>query len=175
MRNDKFYLSFNPDEPGGGGGSARVTISAEEHKTLLESSAKLEAAQQEKQKAEEELGSKIKLLEEEKESLKKEKETAESSLAGLELTVKNEYLERLSEDHRKIAALIPSIEGLAKYVKLNEAKLPAGTDNTRPGTGSRDIPGAKWDDLSYDEKEDLRVKRPSLWKKLYKEKFGTKP
>lgn len=174
MRKEQFYISFNPDEPGGGG-SAQVTISAEEHKALLDNSAKLDAAVQEKKKTEEELSSKIKLLEEEKESLKKEKDTAENNLAGLELTVKNEYLERLSEDHRIIAALIPSIEGLAKYVKLNEAKLPAGADTTRPGSGGRDMPGAKWDDLSYDEKEDLRVKRPALWKKLYREKFGTKP
>lgn len=175
MKKEQFYISFNPDEPGGGGGSAEVTISAEEHRALLDNTAKLEAAVEERKKAEEELSAKIKLLEEEKESLKKGKETAENNLAGLELTVKNEYLDRLSEDHRKIAALIPSIEGLAKYVKLNEAKLPAATDTTRPGSGGRDIPGAKWDDLSYDEKEDLRVKRPALWKKLYKEKFGTKP
>lgn len=175
MRMEQFHISFNPDEPGGGGGSAQVTISAEEHKTLLDNSAKLNAAVQEKKMAEEELSAKVKLLEEENETLKKGKETAESSLAGLELTVKNEYLERLSEDHRKIAALIPSIEGLAKYVKLNEAKPPAGADTTRPGSGGRDMPGAKWDDLGYDEKEDLRVKRPALWKKLYREKFGTKP
>lgn len=30
----------------------------------------------------------------------------------------------------------------------------------------------KWDSLSYNEKEDLRKKRPELWKKLYREKFG---
>lgn len=33
----------------------------------------------------------------------------------------------------------------------------------------------KWDELSYDEKENLRVKRPALWKKLYREKYGTNP
>ena len=177
MRKEQFYISFNADEPGeGGGGSAAViTISLEEHKALLESSNRLKEAETEKQRADEEMRSKIKQLEEDKEILKKEKETAENSLADLETSVKNEYLEKLNEDHRKIAALIPSLEGLAKYVKLNEAKLPAATDTARPGTGSRDSPGAKWDDLSYDEKEDLRVKRPALWKKLYKEKFGTRP
>lgn len=29
-----------------------------------------------------------------------------------------------------------------------------------------------WDNLSYNEKEELRKKRPETWCKLYKEKFG---
>jgi NTP pyrophosphatase (non-canonical NTP hydrolase) len=30
----------------------------------------------------------------------------------------------------------------------------------------------KWDNLTYLEKEDLRLKRPELWRTLYREKFG---
>jgi NTP pyrophosphatase (non-canonical NTP hydrolase) len=29
-----------------------------------------------------------------------------------------------------------------------------------------------WDQLSYNEKEELRKKRPETWRKLYNEKFG---
>ena len=70
-----------------------------------------------------------------------------------------------------IAELIPTIEGLREYVTLNVAKPPAGSDSARPGSGGAELT-AKWDELSYNEKEDLRKKRPELWKKLYREKFG---
>ena len=33
-------------------------------------------------------------------------------------------------------------------------------------------PNSKWDDLNYNEKEALRKKRPEVWRKLYREKFG---
>lgn len=30
----------------------------------------------------------------------------------------------------------------------------------------------QWDDLSNNEKEDLRKKNPELWRKLYRQKYG---
>lgn len=38
--------------------------------------------------------------------------------------------------------------------------------------GDNQVKEPVWDDLTYDEKEALRKKRPELWRKLYKEKFG---
>jgi hypothetical protein len=175
IQNKGFYISFNLDQDTGSGGAKQVTLSGEEHTKLVERSAKLDEITAEKSKLNEEHNKKVKQLEENIQLLTGEKEKAVKDFGELMQKVKTEYLEKLSDEHKKIAELIPTIEGIAEYVKLNEKKQPAGTDTARPGAGSRDLSGTKWDDLNYEEKEDLRSKRPSLWKKLYREKFGSNP
>ena len=43
--------------------------------------------------------------------------------------------------------------------------------NNNPANYNFNFTG-KWDELTYNEKEELRKRRPELWKKLYREKFG---
>lgn len=108
-------------------------------------------------------------------TLRTEKESISKRYNELETGIKQQYYEQLSDEHKKIAQLIPSVEGLAEYVKLNTQKPPAGSDSARPGAGYSEANTAKWDELNYNEKEELRKKRPELWRKLYREKFGSNP
>lgn len=183
----------NPTGAGGGsgsnGGDQTVTISKSEHIKLTERVSFLEAeskkAFKERDDAKSELKTrledetnktqKITELEQALSKLETEKDTYKASFEGLEGSVRKSYLEQLSDEHKNIAGLIPTVEGLAEYVKLNRAGAPAGTDSGKPGSGHKDYTSAKWDDLNHEEKEEVRTKRPDLWRKLYKDKFGSEP
>ena len=166
-------ILFNPDDGStGGGGSSppeeKVTLTKAEHEKLLKNSNDFFRLKNANVKTE----NRIKELEGSVKSLTDEKENVIQKFTALEQGVKQQYYEQLSDEHKKIAELIPTIEGLRDYVSLNAAKPPAGSDSARPGSGGGAELTAKWDELSYNEKEDLRKKRPELWKKLYREKFG---
>jgi hypothetical protein len=165
VKRKEFYISFSDEGSGGGsaGDNESVTLKKCEL-TKIESEA---AKSIELLKQSEEKGKKITELEQALNNLEAQKEEYRTRFEGLESSVKAEYIERLPEEHKTVAKLIPTIEGLAEYVKLNSRK-PAGN------TG-KEFPNSKWDDLSYNEKEDIRKKRPELWRKIYKEKFGHNP
>ncbi len=157
-------------EPEGGAGSNKeeeITVAKSEYLKLVKNSDELKTQQ------EEEVGKakKIEQLEKEIAELILERDESKKKYGELEKNIRNEYYENLSDEHRKIAELIPGIEGLRQYVKLNISKPPAGSDSARPGAGTIDS-SAKWDELTYNEKEELRKKRPEMWRKLYREKFG---
>lgn len=164
-------ILFNPDDGSTGGGSStadeKVTLTKAEHEKLVKDSNEFIRLKNANVKTE----SRIKELEGSVKTLADEKENIKQKFTALEQGVKQQYYEQLSDEHKKIAELIPTIEGLRDYVSLNAAKPPAGSDSARPGSGGAELT-AKWDELSYNEKEDLRKKRPELWKKLYREKFG---
>lgn len=165
-------ISFNSgDGSQGGGGSTPeedITITKAEHEKLVKTSNEYLKIKETSAKTE----GRIKELEGSVNALTGEKEELAQRFADLEGNVKQQFYEQLPEEHKKIAELIPTIEGLKEYVKLNAAKPPAGSDSNRPGTGTGDNFNSKWDELSYNEKEELRKKRPELWRKLYREKFG---
>jgi hypothetical protein len=162
---------FNSDDASSGGGGSpaeeKVTLTKAEHEKLVKNSNEFFRLKNANVKTE----NRIKELEGSVKSLTDEKESVTQKFTALEQGVKQQYYEQLSDEHKKIAELIPTIEGLRDYVSLNAAKPPAGSDSARPGSGGGELT-AKWDELSYNEKEDLRKKRPELWKKLYREKFG---
>lgn len=165
-------ILFNPDDGStAGGGSSppeeKVTLTKAEHEKLVKNSNEFFRLKNANVKTE----NRIKELEGTVKSLTDEKESVTQKFTALEQGVKQQYYEQLTDEHKKIAELIPTIEGLRDYVNLNAVKPLAGSDSARPGTGGAELT-AKWDELSYNEKEDLRKKRPELWKKLYREKFG---
>ena len=165
-------ILFNTDGSSSGAGSSAgeesVTLTKAEHEKLKNDSDELVKLKEKGSSTETE---KIKELEISVNTLRTEKESISKRYNELETGIKQQYYEQLSDEHKKIAELIPTIEGLRDYVTLNAAKPPAGSDSARPGSGGAELT-AKWDELSYNEKEDLRKKRPELWKKLYREKFG---
>ncbi len=119
---------------------------------------------------------KIKELEQTVETLSGKLTDTETKLTELDKTARKVYLDQLSDEHKKIAKLIPTVEGLAEYAKLNATTPAAGQDAGRSGgTSAVDYSNMKWDDLSFDQKEEMRTKQPELWKKAYKEKYGTNP
>lgn len=167
-------IQFNSEDgSSGGGGSSpadekeKVSLTKAEHEKLVKNSNEYFKLKNASVKTE----SRIKELEGSVKSLTDEKESITQKFTALEQGVKQQYYEQLTDEHKKIAELIPTMEGLRDYVSLNAAKPPAGSDSARPGSGGAEL-SAKWDELSYNEKEDLRKKRPELWKKLYREKFG---
>jgi len=163
--------SHGGDGSQGGGGSPaeeNITITKAEHEKLVKTSNEYLKIKETSAKTE----GRIKELEGSVSALTGEKEEIAQKFTALEENVKQQFYEQLPDEHKKIAELIPTIEGLKEYVKLNAAKPPAGSDSARPGPGTGDNFSSKWDELSYNEKEDLRKKRPELWRKLYREKFG---
>lgn len=167
-------ILFNSDDASSSGGGStpaddkeKVTLTKAEHEKLVKNSNEFFKLKNANVKTE----NRIKELEGSVRSLADEKESITEKFTALEQGVKQQYYEQLPDEHKKIAELIPTIEGLRDYVTLNAAKPPAGSDSARPGSGGAELT-AKWDELSYNEKEDLRKKRPELWKKLYREKFG---
>lgn len=169
-------ILFNTDGSSSGAGSSAgeesVTLTKAEHEKLKNDSAELVKLKEKGSSTETE---KIKELEISVNTLRTEKESISKRYNELETGIKQQYYEQLSDEHKKIAQLIPSVEGLAEYVKLNTQKPPAGSDSARPGAGYSEANTAKWDELNYNEKEELRKKRPELWRKLYREKFGSNP
>lgn len=169
-------ILFNTDGSSSGGGSSAgeesVTLTKAEHEKLKNDSDELVKLKEKGSSTETE---KIKELEISVNTLRTEKESISKRYNELETGIKQQYYEQLSDEHKKIAQLIPSVEGLAEYVKLNTQKPPAGSDSARPGAGYSEANTAKWDELNYNEKEELRKKRPELWRKLYREKFGSNP
>lgn len=100
----------------------------------------------------------------------------ENKYSELDKTVRKNYLEQLSDEHKKVAKHITSIEGLVEYVKLNAVPPPAGQDAGKAGgAGVKDHSNSKWDDLTFSEKEELKEKQPEVWKRLYREKYGFNP
>jgi hypothetical protein len=199
MQIKPIFILFNADGSGGSasgagggqntGGDQTVTLAKSEHiklterVTFLESESKKAFKERDdtktelKTKIDEEATKTQKITELEQALSKLETEKAEykAGFEGLEGSVRKSYLEQLSDEHKGVAKLIPTIEGLAEYVKLNRAGTPAGTDSGKPGSGHRDFTSSKWDDLNHEEKEEVRTKRPDIWRKLYKDKFGTEP
>ena len=176
MKINKIEILFNLDDSSTGGGSSQnqetVTLTKAEHEKLVSQSNELVKLKESGPAA----GSaRIKELEISVNSLQSEKESITKRYNELETGIKQQYYEQLSDEHKKVAQLIPTVEGLAEYVKLNTQKAPTGSDSARPGAGFSDSFNSKWDELSYNEKEDLRKKRPELWRKLYREKFGSNP
>ncbi|MEO8514514.1 MAG: hypothetical protein ABI543_13215, partial [Ignavibacteria bacterium] len=153
-------------------GEETVTLNKSEHEKLLNESAELVKF---KENNSTETPARIKELEISVNSLHSEKESITKKYNELESGIKQQYYEQLSDEHRKIALLIPTVDGLREYVKLNSQKAPAGSDSARPGAGFSDSINSKWDELNYNEKEELRKKRPEHWRKLYREKFGSNP
>lgn len=185
MKFRQYYILFSVNGEGGsgagsGGGSSgndggkTVTLTQAEHERLtcrikeLEKNAGASGSDEESKR-------KISELEQSITTLKSERDEYRQKHEKLETGVRNSYLENLTDEHKNIAKLIPTIEGLAGYVKLNSMPPPAGSDSGKPGAVYKDYSAVNWDDLSYSEKEEMRVKRPGEWKRLYKEKFGVKP
>lgn len=179
MKIKTIEILFNSDggSPGGGnsGSEGTITLSKAEHENLVNESAELTKLKENKNSSSNENTVKIKELESSVNSLKLEKESITKKYNELETGIKQQYYEQLSDEHKKIAQLIPTVEGIAEYVKLNTQKAPAGSDSARPGAGFSDNFNSKWDELNYNEKEELRRKRPEQWRKLYREKFGSNP
>ncbi len=176
IKEKKMKILFNTDAGTGAGGSSgteeTITLPKAEHEKLVNESGELGKMKESSNKSQKENSAKISELENSLKTLKSENESISQKYNELEGGIKQQYYEQLSEEHKKIAQLIPTVEGIAEYVKLNTQKPPAGSDSARPGAGTSDNFNAKWDELSYTEKEDLRKKRPALWRKLYREKFG---
>lgn len=94
---------------------------------------------------------------------------------ALEDSVRKSYIDQLPEEHKGIANLIPTVEGLAEYVKVNAAGPKAGQDAGKPGGGTVDTTNKKWKDLSQKDLDTLYSTKPEEWRKLYKEHYGTNP
>jgi hypothetical protein len=175
MKIKTIEILFNSDGGTTGGGTDEtITITKAEHEKFVNESAELVKLKENKNNSAENQA-RIKELEISVNSLQSEKESITKKYNELEGGIKQQYYDQLSDEHKKIAQLIPTVEGLAEYVKLNAQKTPAGSDSTRPGAGISDYFNSKWDELNYNEKEELRKKRPELWRKLYREKFGSNP
>jgi hypothetical protein len=176
MRTKPFMIQFNADDPagsagGGGGDEEKISVSKAEFGQLKAEASKTAEITE----ASERQSKKILELEQALTNLETQRNEYKTRLEGLDSSVRKTYLDQLTGDHQKIAKLIPTLEGLTDYVKLNTKTPPAGTDSGKPGAGYKDYTGTKWDDLKYDEKEEIRTKRPDLWRRLYKEKFGQEP
>lgn len=176
MKIKTIEILFTSDGSSNGGGSSAsdetVTLTKAEHEKLVNESAELIKLKESTVSVN---STRIKELEISVNSLQSEKESITKKYNELESGIKQQYYEQLSDEHKKIAQLIPTVEGIAEYVKLNSQKAPAGSDSARPGAGYSDSFNSKWDELNYNEKEELRRKRPEQWRKLYREKFGTSP
>lgn len=103
------------------------------------------------------------------------KEAEEQKRIALETSVKDSYLKQLPENHRGIASLIPTIEGIAEYVKLNGTPPPPPSDNGKVGTGNIETTGKKWDDFNDTELADLRKANFKEYSRLYRENYGLNP
>lgn len=100
----------------------------------------------------------------------------ETKYTELDKNVKKTYLDQLSDEHKKVAKLIPTFEGLVDYVKLNGTQQAAGQDAGKSGGApNKDYSNSKWNDLSFDEKAVLKDKQPEVWKRMYREHFGFNP
>lgn len=102
------------------------------------------------------------------------KTAEETKRKDLEASIRKTYLEQLPEEHRAIASLIPTIDGLVGYTKLNAVKAPP-SDSGKTGTGNVDTTGKKWNDLNEVELAELRKSNFREYAKLYKEEYGIVP
>ncbi|MBZ0204250.1 MAG: hypothetical protein K8I03_14640 [Ignavibacteria bacterium] len=170
-----FSAADGGGQGGGGGRDENITISKDEHTALTGKVDSLEKESARSKLLEAENTKKLNELKAEISKITTERDGLRVKFESLQSSVKKSYLDQLSDEHKNIAGQLPTIEGLAEYVKLNAKQPPAGTDSGKPGAGYKDYTSVKWDDMSYDEKEDVRKKRPEMWKKLYKEKFGRNP
>lgn len=103
------------------------------------------------------------------------KEAEEKKRVDLETSVKKTYIEQLPKEHQAIASLIPTIEGIAEYVKLNGVTPPPAGDKGKPGTGTVDTTGKKWEDFSDTELADLRKANFREYSRLYREVYNINP
>lgn len=176
MKIKTIEILFNSDGSSSGGGSSSsdetITLTKSEHEKLMNESIELVKLKENTSAGN---PTRIKELEISVNSLQSEKESITKKYNELESGIKQQYYEQLSDEHKKIAQLIPTVEGIAEYVKLNTQQAPAGSDSARPGAGFSENFNSKWDELNYNEKEDLRKKRPEQWRKLYRDKFGSNP
>lgn len=196
----RFLLNDDPGAGGGGGGTETVEdlkakLAAAEAKAT-DAEAKLTKESEEKKeiiRKRDELKGKLKAIEDAKtiesgefkplyeqektkrEALEADAADAKAKLEAIETAVKEDLFAQLPEEHKGIAKLIPTIEGLREYVKVNALKPAPGQDPGKPGTGAVDYKDKKWDDLDYNEKMKLEKDNPDVYKKLYKDKYGTNP
>ena len=107
------------------------------------------------------------------EKLKSEFESAkqyETKFNELDKRIRAEALEKLSDEHKKIAESLPT-DLLQDYVKIN-SKQSAGMDTGTNGRGAVDLSGKKWQDFSSVELEDIKKNNESGYMKLYRERFS---
>lgn len=117
----------------------------------------------------------IKELEGQLTETKTAKEAEEQKRIALETSVKKSYIDQLPENHKGIASLIPTIDGLAEYVKLNGTPPPPPSNSGKPGTGNIDTTGKKWEDFNDTELADLRKANFKEYSRLYREVYGVNP
>lgn len=178
MKLDLLMIIFNENSGSTSGGKdmkGNISISRTEYDELTGKIALLEENAGKSKSLEDENSKKVKELQSGLSNITAERDELKDKFTALTNSVKRTYLEQLSDEHKSIAVHLPTIESLAEYVILNRKQPPAGTDSGKSGAGYKDYSAVKWDDMSYDEKEDLRKKRPEVWKKLYKGKFGRNP
>lgn len=121
-------------------------------------------------------GKKITELEASIADITKTAEEVKTAKKALEDSVRKTYIDQLPDEHKAIANLIPTVEGLAEYVKVNGTGKPLGQDPGRSGgTGVVDTTNKKWGDLSQKELDELYASKPDEWRRLFKEKYGRNP
>lgn len=88
----------------------------------------------------------------------------------LENEIRIDLLSQLSEEHKKIAKMLP-VETLREYVKINSSnKLSMDTGTN--GRGSKDYSQVKdLTELTAAELEDMRKSQPNVYARLYKAKY----
>lgn len=199
LRGIRFLLTDDPGAGGGGGGaetdtveSLKAKLAEANDKLIKETNIKEDVIKQrDKLKADiraaedadaieagriKELYEKTKAEKDKISAELEEAKTYKEKLLDMEKTTRQELIDQLPEEHKAIASLIPAIDGLRNYVKLNAAKPPAGSDPGRPGgKGKVDYSNTKWDDLTFDDKADLEKNDKVTYARLYKEKYGINP
>lgn len=183
MFKDRFYISFNEEQPGGGGTPAPTptptptptpeTVSKDDYIKLQQELDAIKAKNAEAEKKANESKGKYKELYEAEQSKVKELEDFKTKYETLETEQRTELLGQLSDEHKEIAKDLP-ISNLRSYVKLNNKDI-VGVDNGKGASGNISIGNKKYDDFSMEERGKLAEKQPSDYKRIYKEKFGFEP
>lgn len=131
----------------------------------------LEDAKMQEQGQFKELSEKLKL---ENAELKKQAEKVaeyETRLNQIEEQRKKELLEKLPETLRT-EWQDANTDILSKVVKTFETAPKKTHDGGFSGKSQKDYSGAKWDDLTTAELEELKKTNPDIYNKIYKTKYG---
>lgn len=92
----------------------------------------------------------------------------------LENERRDELINQLPENEqlRAVAKNISSLDDLKIYVTATNENLgKKANDGGRGGKGNINIEGKKWDDFTYDERQELRKNQRAVYDKLYKERY----